>query len=254
MQHMSNIFISYRRQDATETATRLYEALGNYFGRLPIFQDVEAIPPGADFAAYLRDTIAQCAVMLVVIGPSWLTLTDTQGRPRLTAPTDWVRTEIELAQQHHVQVIPVLANGARMPQEEELPPSIQFLARANAHALRPDQGFRDDATHLIEKILAVARLLTPVFDWQEALSRARQGDTPSEWKVYGRDISYLRRFGGFALFGSLVLFVVSGIVSGQQSAGYPTGGSVAAMGTRARLLLLLGLVLAVAGAAAAGPA
>lgn len=62
----SNIFISCRRQDATETATRLYEALESYFGRQPIFQDVENIPPGYDFAAYLRQTIPQCAVMLVV--------------------------------------------------------------------------------------------------------------------------------------------------------------------------------------------
>lgn len=134
-----------------------------------------------------------------------------------------------MAQQFRVQIIPVLANKARMPKEGELPPSIQFLARANAHELRSDQSFRDDVTHLIEKILAMAPEIAPHFDWQEALTRAKQGNIPSDWQVYRRRMSYPRRFGGFALFMSVMLFVFAGVVFAQGRAGYPTSGVGASM-------------------------
>jgi hypothetical protein len=74
-------------------------------------------------------------LVLVVIGPDWLTTTDAQGRPRLQDAHDFVRVEIATALQRGTPVVPVLVCGARMPSQRELPEDIAALARRQAHEL-----------------------------------------------------------------------------------------------------------------------
>ncbi len=50
-------------------------------------------------------------------------------------PGDRVRIEIELALKHDVAIFPVLVEGAAMPREKELPPSIAPFYRPNAAPL-----------------------------------------------------------------------------------------------------------------------
>jgi hypothetical protein len=72
-----------------------------------------------------------------VIGRQWLTATDNAGRRRLDSPRDFVRIEIEAALQRDIPVIPLLVQGASMPDEDNLPPSIQMRcasARSQAAA------------------------------------------------------------------------------------------------------------------------
>jgi hypothetical protein len=59
-------------------------------------------------------------VLLVVIGPSWLTFTDGAGRRRIDDPTDWIRQEIIQAFSHGLRVIPVTCD-VEMPTENALP-------------------------------------------------------------------------------------------------------------------------------------
>ena len=44
------IFISYRRDDASHAAGRLYEYLAQKFPRSRIFMDIDNLDPGEDFA------------------------------------------------------------------------------------------------------------------------------------------------------------------------------------------------------------
>jgi hypothetical protein len=62
--------------------------------------------------------VAVCQVLLAVIGPTWLTVTDERGRRRLDDPDDIVRLEIEAALAREVRVIPILVEGAVMPGRE----------------------------------------------------------------------------------------------------------------------------------------
>jgi hypothetical protein len=96
---MAGIFISYRREDTAEMCDRLDAALAGYFGRAAVFKDKSAMVSGRDFAAQIQRAIAQSNVMLVLIGPRWLAATGPAGAPRLFAPDDYVRQEIELARQ-----------------------------------------------------------------------------------------------------------------------------------------------------------
>src|SRR5262249_47590648 len=108
---MAKIFLSYRRADSAGVAGRIYDRLGARFGAANIFKDVDDIPAGVHFGAYIREALAQCAVVLVLIGPRWLDAPGQDGTRRLDDPQDWVRTEIELALALKLTVLPVLVEG-----------------------------------------------------------------------------------------------------------------------------------------------
>ena len=109
------IFVSYRRQESSHLAGRLYDRLADRFGEGQVFIDVDAIEPGVDFAEEICRAVAACKVLLAIIGPTWLTATDERGRRRLDDPDDIVRLEIEAALARGVRVIPILVEGAVMP-------------------------------------------------------------------------------------------------------------------------------------------
>ena len=79
----AGVFVSYRRDDTRHVAGRLAGDLADHFGTDSIFRDVESIDGGEEFPVRLEKALAQCAVMLVLIGHDWLAAKDAQGRRRL---------------------------------------------------------------------------------------------------------------------------------------------------------------------------
>jgi hypothetical protein len=158
---MSKIFICYRRADSQSATGRIYDHLVQAFGKNAVFIDVDNIPAGVDFRAAIDQTIQQSAVMLVVIGPSWLMATDANGR-RLDQVNDRVRIEVESALLRRMPVIPVLVDGARMPEARELPPTLMQLAYQNSREVQPNPHFQMDINRLIDSIaqLGVPRITT----------------------------------------------------------------------------------------------
>ncbi|MGC3981300.1 MAG: toll/interleukin-1 receptor domain-containing protein [Steroidobacteraceae bacterium] len=130
---MQGVFISYRRLDSQSAAGRLADHLKKRLPNTPLFRDVETIEPGVDFVDAINRALQSCGVLLAVIGPRWISLTDANGRRRLDDPNDYTRLEIVTAlQRSNVRVIPVLVEGAGMPRTEELPEDLQPLCRRNA--------------------------------------------------------------------------------------------------------------------------
>jgi PQQ-dependent dehydrogenase (methanol/ethanol family) len=145
------IFINYRREDAIATAGRMHDRLAKAFGRKQLFMDVDHIPAGVDFVAYLEKQVAKCDVLIAVMGPTWLNAKGPDGLRRLDNVEDFVVIEIATALARNVRVIPVLVDGARMPRADELPEPLKPLARRNAVTLQNSQ-FGSDAERLVEKI------------------------------------------------------------------------------------------------------
>jgi hypothetical protein len=131
------IFISYRREDAAYPAGWLYDRLVDHFGRERVFKDIDSIAPGDDFVTVLTESVAACSVLLVLVGPQWLTVVDDEGRRRLDDPGDFVRLEVEAALVRDVLFVPVLVGGAKMPDADEHPPSLAPLTRRQALELSP---------------------------------------------------------------------------------------------------------------------
>jgi hypothetical protein len=108
------------------------DRLIEHFGRAQIFQDIDSIQPGADFAEEIADAVASCQVLLALIGDRWLKIKDKEGR-RLDNPKDFVRLEIGAALSRNIRVIPILIDGATMPRAAQLPSSLAGLVDRQAH-------------------------------------------------------------------------------------------------------------------------
>jgi hypothetical protein len=102
------------------------------FGDDHVFMDLE-MAPGIDFVDELSIQLGRCDAVLVLIGRDWIRLRDGHGRSRLENPEDLVRREIETAlARTDVVVVPILIQGTVMPSMDQLPGTMQALARRNA--------------------------------------------------------------------------------------------------------------------------
>lgn len=144
----TSVFVSYRRDDSKHAAGRLGERLGE---RFQLFMDIDSIRPGTDFTAVVRDAVDRADVVLAVIGKDWLFASSESGARRLDEPHDWVSLEVGTALKDGTPVIPVLVDGARMPDRGELPASLTDLASRQAISL-DHESFAADCTRLIETI------------------------------------------------------------------------------------------------------
>ena len=116
-----------------------------------MFLDVDDIPTGSDFRAYIRQTILGSDAVMVIIGPRWLEsfrLADPE-RP------DNVLIELEVALEQGVPMIPVLIGNTPMPPENTLPASISQVSFRNAFALDAGPEFEDDFNRLISHLDAL---------------------------------------------------------------------------------------------------
>jgi glycerophosphoryl diester phosphodiesterase len=132
------VFISYRRQETAWPARQLYDLLVAELGADRVFKDVDNIEPGDDFVERIQWAVGSCQVLLALIGPQWLTVTDATGGRRLDDPTDFVRLEVETAlNRDDVRVIPILVDNAKMPTPQELPTGLAALTRRQAVEINP---------------------------------------------------------------------------------------------------------------------
>jgi hypothetical protein len=145
------LFISYRREDTSGHAGRLYDAIVERFGADRVFMDIE-LAPGIDFVDGITESVGSCDALLLIIGPRWATVSKDGTKPRLSDPADYVRLEVETAlARSDLKLIPVLVAGARMPGADELPDSLQPLRRLNAIELS-DARWRYDVGRLVNTL------------------------------------------------------------------------------------------------------
>jgi len=148
---VSLIFVSYRRQDTQSATGRLSDKLQTHFGADQVFHDIESIEAGSDFAATIESKIAGSSVVLVMIGRHWAEATSDHGHARLFDPGDYVRLEIATALHRRIPVIPVLVEGAAMPQASVLPNAIAGLSTRQAHEIT-EQRWQYDSDLLVKEI------------------------------------------------------------------------------------------------------
>lgn len=169
------IFINYRRGDEPGFTQALLGRLEQAFPADRLFIDVDNIPPGEDFVHVLESQVAQCDVLLAVIGKGWLDATDEYGSRRLDDPKDFVRIEIESALRQGKRVIPVLVHDARMPRPDELPEALRPLARRNAVRLTHER-FRADVQGLVKALERSLEEVAAVHRSQAEAEAARRAE------------------------------------------------------------------------------
>jgi len=145
------IFISYRRKDTSGHAGHLAADLIDRFGRSSVFMDVDSIPVGEEYANPIQHALDSCQVALILIGDDWLASTGSGGR-RIDEADDWVRNEVASAlARSDVRVIPVLVEGASMPDSAELPADISKVSKIEACDLS-NRRWRYDVEQLCESV------------------------------------------------------------------------------------------------------
>lgn len=142
-----SIFISYRRSDAAAFAGRLQENISRVLPDSKVFLDVNTIGKGHNFESTIIENIDNAEVMLVLIGKGWMTTGEQGTTPRICEENDYVRLEISRALEHQKNIIPVLIDGAGMPDPAILPEDIRQLTFCNAAEIRHSR-FNDDFNSL----------------------------------------------------------------------------------------------------------
>lgn len=163
------IFISYRRGDTTPQAIAIADWLSREFGKDCVFMDLQSVKYTEDFVLRLDEQLAQCQVMLVLIGPNWLETSDN-GTRWLDRQDNFARLEVCTAlASPKVRVLPVLLD-AKMPSEGELPPAMRQLARRHGMPFRFG-SFAADSRHLIASLREIVRCPDeppPLPEWANA--------------------------------------------------------------------------------------
>ena len=143
----SGIFVSYRREDSSGHAGRLFDNLVDHFGKDRIFMDIDAIEAGEDFVEVIERAVSSCDILIAIIGQRWLRSQKETGN-WFDNPNDFVRLEISSALNRDILVIPVLVEKANMPKPQELPEDLKRLCRRNAVELS-DLRWQHDVDQLI---------------------------------------------------------------------------------------------------------
>lgn len=148
------VFISYRRADSGYVTDRIYDHLIRECDEEAVFRDLESIALGTSFRDQIAQALQQCHALLAIIGPTWLSVTDQQGRRRLDDPEDLVRIEIETALIRGIPVIPVIIEGSSVPPSGSVPGGLSKLVDQQAIVVRRGMDFEPDMERLISFLRA----------------------------------------------------------------------------------------------------
>jgi hypothetical protein len=148
---MSRLFISYRIDDSVHAAIAIADRLASHFGPDNVFRDRDSLPLGILYPRKIRRALERCDTVVALLGPLWLDIRDDSDRRRLDDPRDWVRTELRMAFERDIPVIPVLLDHTPLPSQDQLPPDIRRLSLSAYWQVR-HQSFESDVRGLIDGI------------------------------------------------------------------------------------------------------
>lgn len=229
---MIKLFISYRRVDGAHAAQRVRACMQAKFGGDAVFIDRD-IPPGSDWAQYLRDRLAEASDVVVLVGDAFLRELRHRGGTR-PAPggqgeEDWLKTEIETSLQLKKTIYPVIIGRLEMPDRHELPESIRGFAAAQAVYAR-EPAF--DAAMAV-----LARTIAARHGWIEPPPGQATG--PMAQRLGGQVTAGVALLLSALLLAWLTGWLVDWLATGSGGPGSASGAPVLWLGALTWLLTLL---------------
>jgi hypothetical protein len=134
------IFILEHLQSRTFIADRITDHMRRLYGENKVIRMTE----GND-----ANKVSSCNVVLVIIGPDWNNLLDSQGQPLINNPSDPLRRILAEALHQDKMVVPLLVGEASMP--TNLPGDLSLLLRHQGVHIRADPYFRQDMLKVYEQ-------------------------------------------------------------------------------------------------------
>lgn len=148
---MRRIFLSYRIKDSVHATASISSLLARHYGEENVFRDRDSLPLGALYPRRIRREVERADVVLAVIGPNWLTIKNKNGVRCLDDERDWVRTELRMAFERDIQVVPVLLDDTPLPDPALLPADIALLSLSMYWQVR-HRTFESDVRGLIDTL------------------------------------------------------------------------------------------------------
>jgi hypothetical protein len=146
------IFISYRRDDAPADARGVRDRLSERFGKEKAFMDVDDLLAGQRFDRELEKALAQCDVLIAVMGQRWMKLLSAHAR---SGERDYVHDEIAAALKQGIVVIPTLVGRKGhmpyLPRRKDLPAQLRDLVLHQKQDIAHESSGRD-SEELIEAV------------------------------------------------------------------------------------------------------
>lgn len=140
------IVVSYRKENVTSTIERLRGALLGRFGVEKIVFGTELlIEPGDDVVEAVETGVEKAKALVVIVTPQWL----TGGWAEKKLDTD--RIALTKALERKVRIVPLLIDGAVMPDEQELPAAFSSLASRAGVALA-EANFDEQFAALVKSL------------------------------------------------------------------------------------------------------
>jgi TIR domain len=143
------LFVSYRIGDSVYATAAIADRLSDAFGPGNVFRDRDSLALGAVYPAKIRRALERCDIVLAVVGPSWLEIRDEAGHRCLDNAQDWVRTELRMAFERDIPVVPVLLDDTPVPDPARLPDDIRVLSLCTYWQVR-HQSFESDLRGLAD--------------------------------------------------------------------------------------------------------
>ncbi len=143
---MVDIFISYRHDDAGSAVALHRENIKRLFGpAVEVFLDDRSIEPGEPFPDEIRAALLGSRLVLAFAGQSYARhLRERADR------VDWVREELLSAREADIPIWPILVDGQREFDAEDLPEAVRWFAELNAVTIRGASS--DDGDALLRRI------------------------------------------------------------------------------------------------------
>lgn len=111
--------------------------------------DFDTIPPFTRFADFIRQKVAECDVLVAVIGPRWM---DTLRERLSDSEDDYVRIEIRLALEEGKPIAPICIKGAEAPRRHDLPPDLQPMMDYHVAYLDAGRHFLDNIEPILDAL------------------------------------------------------------------------------------------------------
>jgi hypothetical protein len=154
------VFVNYRVIDNPLGAAGIHNALVTRFGAERVFRDCVSVEPGDHYPTTIREALDAADVLVAIIGPDWLALTDeTTGERLIDRENDWVRQELLWAHERTIPVVPVLLvntpeNAIRL-RPDELPTDLRWFGYLQAFEFSQAR-FGADVDRLATRLVVLA--------------------------------------------------------------------------------------------------
>jgi hypothetical protein len=135
------VFLSYRRSVSWAMAHLVRKELVEH--GFDVFMDIVSVDSG-QFGPAILTQIENRRHFLLLLEP--------QSLDRIGDEEDWLRREVAHAIAHRRNIVPLLANGARMPDSAGLPPDVAALTSFNALTV-PHDYLTEAMTRLRDRFL-----------------------------------------------------------------------------------------------------